>query len=308
MKSDSRKTPDNERLLEGASLYQATTYSLTSEEKAMSYAIEGREPVQLAMPMSEERSRLRLSIIPQLLEALSYNVARQHESVALYEIGSVFLNEGKDVQPEEREHIAGAITGLWVENEWQGEKKPVDFYVIKGILEGLFDKLGVAEQIEWRASERDGMHPGRTAEIILAGEVIGFAGQVHPNKQKDLDLKNTYVFEVKASPIFHFELPELQYTPIPRFPSISRDIALVADKNVTAGSLEKIIKDAGGKLLTEVHMFDLYEGEHMEEGKKSIAFSLTYLDREKLLQTKRLLKHMKSACRIKRKAGAELRG
>lgn len=295
--------------LEGAGLYQAITYSLTSEEKATSFAIEKREPVVLAMPMSEERSRLRLSIIPQMLEVVSYNLARRHESIAMYEIGSVFLNEGKDAQPEEREHIAGAITGLWVENEWQGEKKAVDFYVAKGILEGLFAKLGVAEHIEWQAAQVDGMHPGRTAEILLAGEVIGFVGQVHPHVQKEHDLKNTYVFEVKASPLFDFVQPELQYVPIPRFPSISRDIALVVDTEVTAGELGAIIKEAGGKLLKHVHVFDLYEGEHMDEGKKSIAFSLIYLDPERTLTDEEVVKaHDKVLAAVKEKAGAELRG
>lgn len=295
--------------LEGAGLYQAITYSLTSEDKATSFAIEKREPVKLAMPMSEERSRLRLSLIPQLLEAVSYNLARQRDSIALYEIGSVFLSEGKDVQPEEREHIAGAITGLWVENAWQGEKKPVDFYVAKGILEGLFAKLGAEESVEWKAAQLDGMHPGRTAEILLAGEVIGFVGQVHPNVQKQLDLKNTYVFEIKAGPLFQAELPELQYVPIPRFPSISRDIALVVDKDVTAGTIETIIKEAGGKLLKTVHVFDLYEGEHMEVGKKSIAFSLTYADPERTLTDEEVVKaHNKVLAAVKEKAGAELRG
>lgn len=295
--------------LEGAGMYQATTYSLTSEEKATSFALETREAVKLAMPMSEERSHLRLSIIPQLLEALSYNVARRHDSVALYEIGSVFLNQGKGEQPEEREHIAGALTGLWVENEWQGEKKPVDFYVAKGILQGLFKKLGEEESIEWQSANREGMHPGRTAEIILSGEVIGFIGQVHPQVQKELDLKNTYVFEVQASALFNYELPDLQYIPIPRFPAITRDIALVVDKNINAGMLETIINNAGGKLLKKIRVFDLYEGERMEEGKKSIAFSLTYLDPEKTLTDEEVVRaHEKVLAAVKEKAGAELRG
>ncbi|MBS4176094.1 phenylalanine--tRNA ligase subunit beta [Lederbergia citrea] len=295
--------------LEGAGLYQAITYSLTSEEKANSFAIEKREPVKLAMPMSEERSRLRLSIVPQLLEVVSYNLARRHDSIALYEIGSVFLNEGHDAQPDEREHIAGAMTGMWVANEWQGEKKPVDFYVAKGILEGLFEKLGVSEGIEWQAADLDGLHPGRTAEILLSGEVIGFAGQLHPHVQKQLDLKETYVFEIKSDALFNYNLPELQYVPIPRFPSISRDIALVVDKEVTAGTLETIIHEAGGKLLKAVHVFDLYEGEHMEEGKKSIAFSLTYIDPEKTLTDEEVVRaHDKVLAAVKEKAGAELRG
>ncbi|WP_144463137.1 phenylalanine--tRNA ligase subunit beta [Siminovitchia fortis] len=294
--------------LEGAGLYQAITYSLTSEEKASMFSIEKRPPVTLSMPMSEERSRLRLSLVPQMLEAISYNVARKNESVALYEIGSVFLNEGEGKQPEEREHIAGAVTGLWVDHAWQGEKKPVDFYVVKGILEGLFRKLGLEERISWQAVQMDGMHPGRTAEVLLDEEVIGFAGQVHPNLQKDLDLKETYVFEIQAGPVFDYELPELRYVPIPRYPSIARDIALVVDKDVHAAALESIIKDSGRKLLREVHVFDLYEGKNMEEGKKSIAFSLTYADPERTLTDEEVTKtHEKVLAALKEKAGAELR-
>ncbi|RWR05991.1 phenylalanine--tRNA ligase subunit beta [Siminovitchia fortis] len=294
--------------LEGAGLYQAITYSLTSEEKASMFSIEKRPPVTLSMPMSEERSRLRLSLVPQMLEAISYNVARKNESVALYEIGSIFLNEGEGKQPEEREHIAGAVTGLWVDHAWQGEKKPVDFYVVKGILEGLFKKLGLEERISWQAVQMDGMHPGRTAEVLLDEEVIGFAGQVHPNLQKDLDLKETYVFEIQAGPVFDYELPELRYVPIPRYPSIARDIALVVDKDVHAAALESIIKDSGRKLLREVHVFDLYEGKNMEEGKKSIAFSLTYADPERTLTDEEVTKtHEKVLAALKEKAGAELR-
>lgn len=295
-------------LLEGAGLFQAITYSLTSEEKSVMFSLEHREPVKLAMPMSEERSRLRLSLIPQLLESLSYNIARKNEAVALYEIGSVFLNEGEGRQPEEREHIAGAMTGLWVDHPWQGEEKPVDFYVIKGILEGLFKKLGLDHEIEWKAAQIEGMHPGRTAQIYLAGEEIGFAGQLHPQLQKEFDLRNTILFELKADPLFDYEHPELQYEPIPRFPSISRDIALVVDKTVDAGMLASIIKDAGGKLLKDVHVFDLYEGEHMPEGKKSIAFSLTFADPEKTLTDEEVAAaHAKVVEAVQNKAGAELR-
>ena len=99
------------------------------------------------MPMSEERSILRLSIMPQLLEVLKYNSARQNDSLAVYETGAVFLANGTEVLPEEEEHLAAAITGLWHSHSWQGEKKPVDFFVIKGILEGLFAKLGLTEKV-----------------------------------------------------------------------------------------------------------------------------------------------------------------
>jgi phenylalanyl-tRNA synthetase beta chain len=297
------------RFLEGAGLYQAVTYSLTSEEKADQYALEKREPIKLSMPMSEDRSRLRLSIVPQLLEVLKYNLARQIDSVAVYEIGSVFLANSSDELPEEREHVAAAVTGLWHVHSWQGEKKPVDFFVLKGILEGLFARLGLENDIEFRKAIAEGMHPGRTAEVYLKGNRVGFIGQIHPNVQKEMDLKETYVFELSLKSILEAETAPLHYEPIPRFPSITRDIALVVEKEKTAGELENIIKNAGGNLLKEVQVFDLYEGEHMEPGKKSIAFSLKYYDPERTLTDEDVNKaHEKVLQAVKEQAGAVLRG
>lgn len=297
------------RYLEGAGLYQAVTYSLTNEAKAAQYALENREPVKLAMPMSEDRSILRLSIIPQLLEVLKYNAARQHESLGVYETGAVFLGNGSDELPEEREHLAGAVTGLWQTHPWQGEKKTVDFFVVKGILEGLFDKLGIASEVEFRQSEKDGLHPGRTAEIYLSGKSVGFVGQTHPKVEKEYDLKESYVFELSLKAILEAEVSPLHYVTIPRFPSITRDIALVVDKEKAAGELNAMIKEAGGALLKEVHVFDLYEGDRMEPGKKSIAFSLKYFDPERTLTDEEVVKaHDKVLNAVKEKAGAVLRG
>lgn len=297
------------RFLEGAGLYQAVTYSLTSREKSTQYALAKCEPIHLAMPMSEDKSFLRLSILPQLLEVVKHNNARQNENMAVFETGVVFLEKGKDVLPEEQEHLAGAITGLWHSHLWQGEKKAVDFYVAKGILEGLFTRLGLQDQVEYRAQTIEDMHPGRTAEVILAGNSIGFVGQIHPNVQKDLDLKDTYVFELSLKSILDAEVEPLQYQAIPRFPSITRDIALVVDQEMTAGKLQSVIVEAGGALLKEVHIFDLYEGERMEPGKKSIAFTLKYFDPEKTLTDEEVTKaHEQVLAAVKDKAGAVLRG
>lgn len=297
------------KYLEGAGLYQAITYALTSDKKVQQFALEKRNPVRLAMPMSEERALLRQSIIPQLLEVVKYNAARQNDSLAVYETGVVFLETEQNQLPEEREHVAGAITGSWVSHVWQGEKKPVDFFVLKGVLEGLLQKLGVSKSIEFTRGTMDGMHPGRTAEILFNGESIGFAGQVHPQVQNELDLKETYVFELDLSKLLATEVNELQYTTIPRFPSVTRDIALVVDATILAGDIQNIIVEAGGSLLKEVQVFDLYEGDKMEEGKKSIAYSLKYFDPEQTLTDEMITKsHDKVLEAVKEKAGAVLRG
>jgi len=296
------------RYLEGAGLYQAVTYSLTSEAKVKQYALEDGEAIRLAMPMSEERSMLRLSIVPHLLEVVGHNIARQIDNVAAYEIGSVFLSNGENELPDEKERLAGALTGLWQTNPWQGEKKAVDFYVVKGILDGLFDLLGIEDRVSYKGANLDGLHPGRTATIRLDNNVIGFVGQVHPDVEKQLDLGETYVYELSLEAILDAQVEEITYTPIPRYPSMTRDIALVIDQAVAAGDIKEVIQEAGGKLLREVSIFDLYEGEHMEAGKKSVAYSLRYFDPERTLTDDEVTKaHGKVLQAVEEKFNASLR-
>jgi phenylalanyl-tRNA synthetase beta chain len=297
------------RYLEDVGFFQAITYSLTSEEKAAMFALETAEPIRLALPMSEERSVLRQSLLPHLLEVASYNRARQVENVAVYETGAVYLANGENELPNEKERLAGVLTGVWHAHLWQGEKKAVDFYVVKGILDGLFELLGLTNRIEYKQAKREHMHPGRTADILLDGKTIGFVGQLHPVVQKEYDLKETYVFELALTDLLNAEVEDIRYSPIPRFPSITRDIALVVDENVVAGELQKAIIEAGGKLLKEVSIFDVYKGDRLPEGKKSIAFSLRYYDPERTLTDEEVTAvHEKVIQAVEQRFGATLRG
>ena len=277
--------------LEGAGLYQALSYSLTSKEQAQAYALETAPVTELLMPMSEDRSILRQSIIPHLLEAATYNVARRMDSVALYETGSVFLGEQEDGLPQEVEHVAAVITGKWVDHAWQAETKMVDFFVLKGIVEGMMDSLGLVEGLSFEQAQLDGMHPGRTANIFYNGERIGLIGQIHPTEQKKRDLKNTYVMEMNLAKIFAIETAELVYVQVPRFPSISRDIALVVSSETSAGTLEHVIRNAGGKLLKTVRLFDLYEGDECRGRQEircilvDVCRSRTHIDRRRSRQS-----------------------
>lgn len=295
--------------LEGAGLHQAITYSLTSKALAQSFALETASVTELLMPMSEERSTLRQSIIPHLLEAATYNIARKAEAVTLFETGSVFLGETSEGLPREVEHVAVVMTGKWLDHSWQGERKMVDFFVLKGIVEGLLAKLGIEKYVSFEQAQIDGMHPGRTAKIKLADQLVGFIGQLHPTEQKKRDLKETYVMEMNLVKLLSFSLEPLLYTPVPRFPSISRDIALVVNRAQAAGELEQIIRGAGGKLLKDVRVFDLYEGEKMEEGQKSVAFSLNYEDPERTLTDEEVVKaHSKVLKALEEQGNAQLRG
>lgn len=296
------------QFLEGTGLFETLTYSLTAEKSSQQFALKTAETTKLLMPISEERNTLRQSIIPHLLEVTTYNVARRNDSVALYEISSVFLGEEADGLPKEEAHVAAAITGNWIEHPWQQETKKVDFFVMKGIVEGLMDKLGIRQDITFEKATIEGMHPGRTANVFYQEERIGFIGQLHPTVQQERDLKETYVMELNLDALLAFAGAQVEYTAVPRFPAISRDIALVVDRETTAHTLEQVIRHAGGHLLTSVKLFDLYEGDHVEAGKKSLAFSLVYQDPARTLTDEEVLAaHDKVLTALTEEAGASLR-
>ena len=189
------------------------------------------------------------------------------------------------------------------------KRKRVDFFVLKGIVEGMMDSLGLLKDLTFEQVVLEGMHPGRTANILHNGERIGFIGQIHPTEQKKRDLKETYVMEMNLAKVLAIDPGELLYVPVPRFPSISRDIALVVASETAAGTLESVIRNAGGKLLKDVKLFDLYEGDNVEEGTKSLAFSLTYFDPERTLTDEEVVKaHEKVLNALTVEAGASLRG
>ncbi|RUL56384.1 phenylalanine--tRNA ligase subunit beta [Lysinibacillus antri] len=293
--------------LEGAGLYQAVTYSLTSAELSQKYALKAEETTKLLMPMSEERSTLRQSLLPHLIESASYNVARNAETVALYEIGSVFLGKTAEDLPYEEEHVAVVVTGKWVDNAWQGEKVTADFFIVKGIVEGLFEKLGLTNRVSYEKAAVDGLHPGQTAFVYLDGEKIGLIGGLHPAERKNLDLKETFVAELNLNAILTASVEALVYSPVPRFPAMTRDIALELDRVKPAGEIVELIRQSGTKLLKDVKVFDVYEGEKMAPGKKSVAFSLTYFDPERTLTDEEVVNAHEKVLKALTEAGAEVR-
>ncbi|TLS39169.1 phenylalanine--tRNA ligase subunit beta [Pseudalkalibacillus caeni] len=299
------------RYMEGAGLYQVTTYSLTSPKKNAFFGEIGYNDITLSMPMSEERAVLRTSLVPHLLDVIEHNHNRQLDDVAIYETAKVFLTKQEKVSelPKEEEHISAAFTGLWQEHSWQKEKKPVDFFVAKGVIEGLVEELGLSDRISFQKAEKQNMHPGRTANVLLDEEEIGFVGQLHPEAQSEYDINETYLFELNLERLLTTNTEPLEYKSLPRFPSVTRDIALVVDEGTEAQAVLNIIEQAGGKLLAETRIFDLYQGEHMEEGKKSLAFSLRYYNPEHTLTEEEVKKaHDRVVDQLKQEIGASLRG
>ncbi|WP_303263131.1 phenylalanine--tRNA ligase subunit beta [Staphylococcus aureus] len=282
------KTRMVKEVLEGVGLDQAITYSLVSKEDATAFSMQQRQTIDLLMPMSEAHASLRQSLLPHLIEAASYNVARKNKDVKLFEIGNVFFANGEGELPDQVEYLSGILTGDYVVNQWQGKKETVDFYLAKGVVDRVSEKLNL--EFSYRRADIDGLHPGRTAEILLENKVVGFIGELHPILAADNDLKRTYVFELNFDALMAVSVGYINYQPIPRFPGMSRDIALEVDQNIPAADLLSTIHAHGGNILKDTLVFDVYQGEHLEKGKKSIAIRLNYLDTEETLTDERVSK------------------
>lgn len=277
--------------LESAGLSQALTYSLVASQEVNRFGlIEASESVEIAMPMSEEHSHLRTSIIPGLLQAANYNHARKNKNIALYETGKVFYKNEGDNLPDEIEHLAGIITGEWQENDWQKQTKPVDFFILKGIIEGLLAKLNLQAPVYFEAIQKVDMHPGRTARILVGDTEIGFIGQVHPLVSSNIDLGDTYVFELNLALLDAAPKKAVAYQAISRYPEMSRDISILVDETVTNQVIETIITKNAGKQLATTDVFDVFAGENVEAGKKSMAYSLTFSDKERTLMEEEVTK------------------
>ncbi|SUL65842.1 Phenylalanyl-tRNA synthetase beta chain [Staphylococcus aureus] len=264
------KTRMVKEVLEGAGLDQAITYSLVSKEDATAFSMQQRQTIDLLMPMSEAHASLRQSLLPHLIEAASYNVARKNKDVKLFEIGNVFFANGEGELPDQVEYLSGILTGDYVVNQWQGKKETVDFYLAKGVVDRVSEKLNL--EFSYRRADIDGLHPGRTAEILLENKVVGFIGELHPTLAADNDLKRTYVFELNFDALMAVSVGYINYQPIPRFPGMSRDIALEVDQNIPAADLLSTIHAHGGNILKDTLVFDVYQGEHLEKGKNQLQY------------------------------------
>ncbi|WP_248930174.1 phenylalanine--tRNA ligase subunit beta [Paenibacillus hamazuiensis] len=294
-----------------AGLHEVVTYTFTDPKLIEEFpgAFKETQPVALAMPMSEEHSTLRTSLIPHLLEVIGYNRNRNMDDVAVFEIGKAFLTQQKALTelPEERLLLSAAITGKRQDMHWTGKAAAVDFYDLKGIFENLVGYLGI-EGLTYAAAQPEGYHPGRTAEIRLDGKAIGYIGQLHPAYQKAKDLEDTYVLEVELEPLAANANGSIAYRALPRYPAISRDMALVVDAAVPVADLVAKASEVAGDLLESIQVFDVFTGERLGAGKKSVAFSLVYRTPERTLTDEEVSElHAKAVAALEQTFGAELR-
>ncbi len=263
-------------------LHETLTYTLTSPTLVNDFNLfhPMDEEVKLMSPLGEERSVTRKSVIPSLLQVINYNQAHANKDVCIFEISNTYAKD-------EITTLAIACHGTYHSVPWLGIHQKVDFYVIKGLVETLFKKLCIEESryslVKVESDNKD-FHPGRSGYIKMGKDIVGVIGQIHPLKAKKYDLKGeTYVAELNLSVLLNMRTKALKFAPIPQYPAVTRDIALVMDKDIPTHDVISTIQKSSKRLVTQALIFDVYEGAHIEAGKKSVAIALTLQDATKTL-------------------------
>lgn len=264
---------------------EAITYSLVGKKEIEDAVMPQKEVVELAAPMSEDRKYVRDSILPSLLETVAYNQARSMKDVALFEISNVYGVNHME------ERLAIAASGALQENRWQKYRVEVDFYTMKGLAEALLESIGYSgSRVVCKENHTDTthFHPYRSAEIYLGKQLLGVLGQIHPKLAQEYDVADTYAMEINLEILLHNKAGKVKYTPLSKYPSISRDLALVVRNDIKVGDIIASIRKNGKldkeNIIQHVEVFDVYTGEHVEQGSKSIALSIVFQSNERTLK------------------------
>lgn len=275
--------------LSSQGLYETISFALTNEETFNKLNIPQDSPLRRAVPimnpLSDEYPLVRTTLLSSIFDNLARNLARKNDDVALFEVGSVFFPKALPVTelPDEVVKIAGAITGRRNAQGWNQTNDMVDFYDAKGIIEELFANLRVTRYTV-EAGTHYAMHPGKTALFKKGRDVIATVGEVHPAVLSAYGItKPVYIFELDATTVMKYMAKDLKYKALPKYPATSRDLAMLVDVDVNAADIEKAMTKAAGQNLTQITLFDVYTGKQVEEGKKSLAFSLTFQSNDKTL-------------------------
>ena len=261
-------------------LTETRTYTLTSPSMASTFNYEGKTHLNLPNPMSIDKSVLRTSLIPSMLNVYNYNKARKVNDMFLYEISKTY-----DVNYTEESKIAILMKGNYIINEATKVNVATDFYLIKGVVENLLDYLGFAGQYKFVKSEIPSMHPKRSAMIYLQDTFLGIIGEVHPSISKD----EIYVCEISLNKLMQ-DIKPLKYVGASIYPEIVKDVAFVVDKKLPVEEIMTTIKDTSKDLLTNISIFDVYMGPNVLETEKSVAFKLTFQSKERTLSDEEVMK------------------
>lgn len=264
--------------LRNLGLNECKTYTLTSPEMAKLFKFDTRENLLLPNAMSVDKSILRTSILPSLLNTYDYNKKRNVKDILLYEIAKTY-----DKDLEEITKVALLMKGNYIINEWQRNTIKVDFYLLKGIVENLFDYLGFKNRYTFVREEIDSLHPGISAGIYLDRKKIGAIGRIHPSLKKE----EIYVCEFSMKDLYESSVKPIKFKEANKYPEINKDVAFIVDNSIDSETIKNAIKKEGKRILDSVEVFDLYP--EISEGKKSIAYKLLFKDNTRTLEEEEVM-------------------
>jgi len=267
------------RHLSARGFREAITYSFV-DPKLQTLFDPSLTPVALQNPMSADMAVMRTSLIPGLISAMTRNTKRQQPRVRLFETGLRFVPGADGLRQVPT--LAMVVTGNRVAESWSSVSELTDFYDIKGELESLIALTRQPDAYEFQTAKRDGLHPGQTAQLTLKGQVVGFVGALHPTVQAELGLASpAYVCEVDLEALLQSRLPE--FVELSKFPEVRRDLAIVVDKSILSSDLMSNVRSVAGTYLTDLRLFDVYEGKGIDPKRKSLALGLTFRDQSRTL-------------------------
>ncbi|MFA7436164.1 MAG: phenylalanine--tRNA ligase subunit beta [Bacilli bacterium] len=265
--------------LTGLGLSENVTYSLVNQESNELFKLiqTDSKDISLLMPLSQDRKVLRKTLLPSLIESAKYSYNRKIKDLAIFELGRVYYQEK---ETNEIEHLAILLANNFSKSLYNSEK--ADFYLLKGIVEELFNKLNIEVKYIPLSTNSSELHPKRSAELYLDNEYIGFIGALHPKYASSNDLDDVYVCEINLVKIYEYNQRVIKYTPISKVPTVERDIAIVVSKDILAGDIIATIKGIKNLSLADINIFDIYTGEKLDNDKKSIALNLVFSSNETL--------------------------
>ena len=271
---------DISKRLRTLGLNECKTYTLTTPDMAKMFKYDNRESIVLPNPISIDKSVIRTSILPSLLNTYQYNKSRGVKDVLIYEISKTY-----DTNYQEVSKVAMLLKGSYLSNSWQGININVDFYLVKGIIENLFNYLGFKNRYSFEVVSVPELHPGISAKILIDREEIGIIGKLHPNISND----DIYVCEFSLTSLYNKKIKPIKYKETSKYPSIVKDVSFIVDKDTMAIDIENTIKKSGGRLLESINVFDYYSGDKIDLDKKSLAFKLTFTDSSRTLEEKEVM-------------------
>ncbi len=271
---------DVSKRLRTLGLNECKTYTLTTADMAKMFKYDNRESIVLPNPISIDKSVIRTSILPSLLNTYQYNKSRGVKDVLIYEIAKTY-----DTNYQEVSKVAMLLKGSYLSNSWQGININVDFYLVKGIIENLFNYLGFKNRYSFEVVSVPELHPGISAKILVDREEIGIIGKLHPNISND----DIYVCEFSLTSLYNKKIKPIKYKETSKYPSIVKDVSFIVDKDTMAIDIENTIKKSGGRLLESINVFDYYSGDKIDLDKKSLAFKLTFTDNSRTLEEKEVM-------------------